>query len=92
MRDLVYLGHERSVRGRSRWCEWWGRIRAFLPRHPDPDGGRLLGRFMTSLAEAPALLGWGRSGMEQARAATRIAEIWWNLPATAPTLGPGHVH
>jgi hypothetical protein len=44
-----------------------GRISRFGPRRPDPDGGRLLGRRMTSLACAVRLLGWGESGAAQAR-------------------------
>lgn len=92
--DLVYLGHERSVRRGEQVAlvRTVGRITEFLPRQPDVDGGQLLGRLMTSLAEAPALLGWGRSGVEQARAAARIAETWWDLPVAVPTLGPGYVH
>lgn len=92
--DLVYLGHERSVRRGEQVAlvRTVGRITQFLPRHPDVDGGRLLGRLMTSLAEAPTLLGWGRSGVEQARAVARIAETWWDLPVEAPTLSPGYVN
>jgi hypothetical protein len=37
-----------------------GIITEFAARAPDPDNGRLNRRYMTSLATAPAVLGWAR--------------------------------
>ncbi|MGH3548276.1 MAG: hypothetical protein ACRDQU_09210 [Pseudonocardiaceae bacterium] len=68
-----------------------GRIGEFHPRHPDPDGGRLFRRFMTTVAEAPGLLGWGPSGLAQAQAAARIAADRWGVPAESPTLATAYV-
>lgn len=39
---------------------------------------------MTSLDEAPSLLGWGESGTQQAVAAALVAESRWDLPACSP--------
>ncbi|MPZ65922.1 MAG: NUDIX hydrolase [Pseudonocardiaceae bacterium] len=91
--DVVYLGYEqleRAVEPRA-LVRTVGRIGVFHPRHPDLDGGRLLRRLMTSLAEAPGLLGWGRSGEAQAQAATRIAEGWWGVSAESPLLAASYV-
>lgn len=66
-----------------------GRIAAFQPCRPDPDGGRLLGRIMTTLPTAVTLLGWGASGTAQAAAADRVATDRWQLPVSAPTAAAG---
>lgn len=86
--DVVYLGYEQVQRA-GRLCalvRTVGRIGEFRPRQPDPDGGRLFGRLMTSLREAPGLLGWGSSGVEQAQMPTGIAQVRWGVPAQSPTL------
>jgi 8-oxo-dGTP pyrophosphatase MutT (NUDIX family) len=86
VRDAVYLGYELVDEGAGpvALVRMVGRIGGFLPRQPDPDGGRLLGRFMTSFAQAPRLLSWGRSGLAQAEAAMRVAALWWRLPVDVP--------
>lgn len=91
--EVVYLGYEQVQRaGRPHaLVRTVGKVGEFHPRRPDPDGGRLFRRLMTSLAEAPGLLEWGCSGLAQARAATRIAEGWWGLPAGSPTLASCYV-
>jgi 8-oxo-dGTP pyrophosphatase MutT (NUDIX family) len=91
--EVVYLGFEQVQRaGRPQaLVRTVGRIGEFCSRHPDPDGGRLFRRLMTSLGEAPGLLGWGCSGLAQAQAATRIAEGWWGLPVGSPTLASCYV-
>ncbi|MGH3830106.1 MAG: NUDIX hydrolase [Pseudonocardiaceae bacterium] len=91
--DVVYLGYEQVERaGRPRaLVRTVGRIGEFHPRQPDPDGGRVFRRLMTSLAEAPGLLGWGPSGVAQARAAARIAQGCWGVPAESPTLASSYV-
>ncbi len=91
--DVVYLGYEQVQRaGRPHaLVRTVGRIGEFHPRHPDPDGGRLFRRLMTSLADASGLLGWGCSGLAQARAATLIAEGWWGLPVGSPALDSCYV-
>jgi hypothetical protein len=92
--SAVYLGYELVVAGNGRpaaLARMVARIDGFLPRRPDPDGGRLLGRFMTCLADAPGLLGWGPSGSAQAEAAARVAARWWGLPVDAPTAAAGYV-
>jgi 8-oxo-dGTP diphosphatase len=60
-----------------------GVITEFAPRGPDPDNGRLNRRYMTSLAAAPALLGWGQPGRAQARAAAEAGRQW-GLPVDHP--------
>jgi 8-oxo-dGTP pyrophosphatase MutT (NUDIX family) len=40
---------------------------------PDPDNGRIYGRFLTSPLEAVKLLGWGEVGYLQIKEAMRIA-------------------
>ena len=91
--DVVYLGYEQVERaGVPRaLVRTVGRIGEFRPRHPDPDGGRMLGRLLTSLQKAPELLGWGRSGLAQAQAAARIARTWWGLPTDSPVLARSYV-
>ncbi len=86
--DVVYLGYKQVQRaGRTQaLVRTVGRIGEFHPRHPDPDGGRLFRRLMTSLAEAPGLLGWGSSGVAQAQTATQIAAGRWGVSAESPTL------
>jgi 8-oxo-dGTP diphosphatase len=61
-----------------------GVIGQFAPRAPDPDGGRVYRRLMTSLAAAPGVLGWGEPAVAQARAASRVAGQRWGLPVGAP--------
>ena len=55
----------------------------------DPDGGRVYRRLMTSLEEAPGVLGWGEPAELQARAAARVARTQWRLPVDSPT-APGY--
>ena len=54
-----------------------GVIEEFAPRAPDPDGGRVYRRLMTSLGAAPGVLGWGEPAVAQARAASRVASGEW---------------
>jgi 8-oxo-dGTP diphosphatase len=61
-----------------------GVIHEFAPRAPDPDGGRVYRRLMTSLEEAPGVLGWGEPAVLQARAAARVARTQWRLPVDSP--------
>ncbi|MGH3801264.1 MAG: NUDIX domain-containing protein [Pseudonocardiaceae bacterium] len=91
--DVVYLGYEQVQRaGRAQaLVRTVGRIGEFHSRQPDPDGGRLFRRLMTSVAEAPGLLGWGPSGLAQAHAAARIAEDRWGVPAESPALPASYV-
>jgi 8-oxo-dGTP diphosphatase len=85
--DLVYLGYQEVHRlGRRPYAQvrMVGRIAAFEERRPDPDGGRTYRRLMTSLAEAPDVLGWGAPAVAQAKVAARIAEDLWRLPVSSP--------
>lgn len=61
-----------------------GIITEFTPRAPDPDNGRLNRRYMTSLAAAPAVLGWGQPAEAQASAAAEAGRRW-GLPVDRPT-------
>jgi hypothetical protein len=91
--EVVYLGYEQVQRaGRPHaLVRMMGRIGEFHPRRPDPDGGRLFRRLMTSLAEAPGLLGWGSSGVAQAQTATQIAAGRWGVSVESPTLAASYV-
>ncbi|MEO7196371.1 MAG: NUDIX domain-containing protein [Pseudonocardiaceae bacterium] len=91
--DVVYLGYEQVLRlGRPQaLVRMVGRIDEFHPRQPDTDGGRLFRRLMTPFADAPGLLGWGSSGVAQAREAARIAQGCWGVPAESPTLATSYV-
>jgi 8-oxo-dGTP pyrophosphatase MutT (NUDIX family) len=60
-----------------------GIITQFAPRAPDPDNGRLNRRYMTSLAAAPGVLGWGLPAEAQAQGAARIARQW-GMPVDTP--------
>jgi hypothetical protein len=60
-----------------------GIITEFAARAPDPDNGRLNRRYMTSLAAAPAVLGWGQPAETQARAAAEAGRRW-GLPVDHP--------
>ena len=60
-----------------------GIITEFAARAPDPDNGRLNRRYMTSLAAAPAVLGWGQPAEAQARAAAEAGRRW-GLPVDHP--------
>jgi hypothetical protein len=60
-----------------------GIIAEFAPRAPDPDNGRLNRRYMTSLAAAPGVLGWGQPAEAQARAAAAAGRSW-GLPVGNP--------
>ncbi|WP_280387717.1 NUDIX domain-containing protein [Nocardia wallacei] len=84
VRDAVHLGYEVAHRdGRAvAFVRMAGRIGEFLPRQPDPDGGRLFRRLMAPLDDAPALLGWGHSGCTQASAVRRVASARWGLRAS----------
>jgi 8-oxo-dGTP diphosphatase len=90
--EAIYLGYQEVRRpGRPAYAQvrMTGLIRAFEARRPDPDGGRTYRRLMTSLADAPDVLGWGEPAVAQARAAARVAAELWDLPVTWPA-PPGY--
>ena len=60
-----------------------GIITEFAVRAPDPDNGRINRRYMTSLAAAPAVLGWGQPAEAQARAAAEAGRRW-GVPVDRP--------
>jgi hypothetical protein len=79
----AYLGYQEVRRpGRVPYAQvrMTGVIEEFAPRAPDPGGGRVYRRLMTSLGTAPSVLGWGLPGVLQARAAARVARLEWELP------------
>jgi 8-oxo-dGTP diphosphatase len=83
----AYLGYQEVRRpGRVSYAQvrMTGVIEEFAPRGPDPEGGRLYRRLMTSLGTVPAILGWGLPGVLQSRAAARVAQQEWGLPVNAP--------
>jgi 8-oxo-dGTP diphosphatase len=83
----AYLGYQEVHRpGRAPYAQvrMTGVIHEFAPRAPDPDGGRVYRRLMTSLEEAPGVLGWGEPAVLQARAAARVARTQWRLPVDSP--------
>lgn len=85
----VYLGYQEvhgDVDVPFAQVRMTGLIGRFDPRAPDPDGGRLFRRFMTSLDDAPDVLGWGEPAVAQAAAAARVAAGLWGLPVAAPAL------
>jgi 8-oxo-dGTP diphosphatase len=83
----AYLGYQEVHEpGRTPYAQvrMTGVIDEFAPRAPDPDGGRVYRRLMTSLEEAPGVLGWGEPAVLQARAAARMACTQWRLPVDSP--------
>jgi 8-oxo-dGTP pyrophosphatase MutT (NUDIX family) len=89
----AYLGFQEVHRpGRAPYAQvrMTGVIQEFAPRAPDPDGGRVYRRLMTSLAAAPEVLGWGPPAVAQARAAGRVARQQWGVPVDTPA-GPGYM-
>ena len=83
----AYLGYQEVRRpGRARYAQvrMAGVIEEFAARAPDPDGGRIYRRLMTSLEAAPGVLGWGEPAVAQARAASRVAWREWGLPVDTP--------
>ncbi|CUU60990.1 NUDIX domain-containing protein [Parafrankia irregularis] len=90
----VYLGFQEVRRpGRAPYAQvrMTARISRFDARRPDPDGGQIYQRLMTSLACAPGLLGWGQPAVEQALEVQRVAATWWRLPVTAPSAAAVYV-
>ena len=84
---MAYLGYQEVWRpGRAPYAQvrMAAVIGGFAPRAPDPDGGRIYRRLMTSLDAAPGVLGWGDPAVAQARAASRVARRQWGLPVDAP--------
>jgi 8-oxo-dGTP diphosphatase len=87
--STAYLGYQEVHRhGRAPYAQvrMAGIIERFAARAPDPDGGRVYRRLMTSLEDAPAVLGWGEPAVLQARAAGRVARAEWGLRVDAPAL------
>ena len=85
--ESAYLGYQEVHRpGRAPYAQvrLVGLIGSFEERQPDPDGGRIYRRLMTSLAEAPQVLGWGEPAVAQAKLAAHIAEQVWGLPVGSP--------
>jgi hypothetical protein len=83
----AYLGYQQVRRpGCAPYAQvrMAGVITAFAPRAPDPDGGRIYRRLMTSLEAAPGILGWGEPAVAQARVAARVATRRWGLPVAMP--------
>lgn len=88
---LVYLGYESgSHRDGAALARYAGSITVFRPRHPDPDGGGLHGRWLVPIEDACRLLGWGEAGRLQAAAAGEIAVSRWGLPVDRPTAPAQH--
>jgi 8-oxo-dGTP pyrophosphatase MutT (NUDIX family) len=88
--DAVYLGFQEVHRaGCAPYAQvrMTGRIAGFDPRAPDPDGGRIYGRLLCPLREAPSLLGWGAPVVAQAKAAGQVASTRWGLDVD---FCPGH--
>jgi len=88
----AYLGYQEVRRpGRAPYAQvrMAGVIEEFAPRAPDPDGGRVYRRLMTSFDAAPGVLGWGDPAVLQARAAARVARARWQLPVDSPA-APGY--
>jgi 8-oxo-dGTP diphosphatase len=91
--ETAYLGYQEVYRrGRAPYAQarFAGVIGTFESRAPDPDGGRVYRRLMTSLEAAPGVLGWGEPAVLQARAAARVARTRWYLPLDSPS-EPGYV-
>ena len=91
--ETAYLGYQEVHRpGRAPYAQarMAGVMQAFAERAPDPDGGRVYRRLMTSLEAAPGVLGWGEPAVLQARAAARVARTRWRLPVDSPS-APGYV-
>jgi len=91
--ETAYLGYQEVHRpGRAPYAQarMAGVVQAFAERAPDPDGGRVYRRLMTSLEAAPGVLGWGEPAVLQARAAARVARDRWRLPVDSPS-APGYV-
>lgn len=85
--ESAYLGYQEVHRpGRAPYAQvrMVGLIGSFEERQPDPDGGRTYRRLMTSLAEAPQVLGWGEPAVAQAKIAARVAEEVWDVPVGSP--------
>lgn len=92
--DAVYLGYQEVQRpGRVPYAQvrMAGRISGFDPRGPDPDGGRVYGRLMCPMRDAPAVLGWGDPAVAQAGAAAHAAAQRWGLEVAAGG-APGYVN
>jgi NTP pyrophosphatase (non-canonical NTP hydrolase)/ADP-ribose pyrophosphatase YjhB (NUDIX family) len=89
----VYLGYQEVRRpGRARYAQvrMAGVIEQFAPRAPDPDGGRVCRRLMTSLAVAP-----GRAGMGTTRCRAGICGLPRRHAAVGTAdrcPGPGWLH
>ena len=66
-----------------------GIVTEFAARAPDPDNGRLNRRYMTSLAAAPAVLGWGQPAEAQAHAATNSLWVSFAISAQQSVAAPG---
>jgi 8-oxo-dGTP diphosphatase len=89
---MAYHGYEWDPREReTALARYAGLISAFRPRHPDPDDGRLHGRWLMLLEDAVHLLSWADSGRSQGAAAAAIATGRWGIPADRPTAPPEHV-
>ncbi|MFG2006187.1 NUDIX domain-containing protein [Spirillospora sp. NPDC048911] len=83
----AYLGYQEVHRsGLTPYAQvrMVGLIGSFAERQPDPDGGRVYRRLMTSLAEAPQVLGWGEPAVAQAKAAAQVAEELWGVAVGTP--------
>ena len=68
--ETAYLGYQEVHRpGRATYAQarMAGVVEAFAERAPDPDGGRVYRRLMTSLEAAPGVLGWGEPAVLQAQ-------------------------
>jgi 8-oxo-dGTP pyrophosphatase MutT (NUDIX family) len=74
--EHVYLGYQEvTEEGREPFAQvrLVARISEFLPRHPDPDTGRIYDRLLTPLNKVPGLLDWGVDGLLQAASAVQSA-------------------
>lgn len=89
---IAYLGYESDPRRpETALVRYVGAISAFRPRHPDPDDGRMHGRWMLPVEDASRLLDWGDAGRNQASAAAVIAEARWGIPVGRPSKPAEHM-
>jgi 8-oxo-dGTP pyrophosphatase MutT (NUDIX family) len=87
--DMVVLGYERPqspAGSEAGYVRAAARVTRVLPRRPDPDGGRLLGRVMVAWPRAVELLAWGPAGAQQGQVAAGVAGHVWGLPVHHPSL------
>ena len=83
LKEIYYLGYQTVNEGNGipvyAQVRMIGLIDKIGPKKPDPDGGKIYDRILTTPERAIEILSWGEEGKKMIRDATELAKIKFNF-------------